>query len=169
MPDTDLLHFEPFRLDLGAERLWRGSEVVRLTAKAWAVLHYLVDHAEHLVPQEALMQAVWGTPYVSEAALTVSIGEIRRALGDTAQAPRFMETVLGRGYRFVGEVTCSQRHIGSRGSSCCSPPARIEARRSTCRQRGAARLSWKPRQPAFSKPWSWPVANRPNRGSCAPP
>jgi DNA-binding winged helix-turn-helix (wHTH) protein/predicted ATPase len=100
-------YFAPFHLDLGAERLWQGTEPVRLTAKAFAVLCYLVEHAGQLVTKDALFAAAWASAYVSEAALAVCIGEIRRALGDAAQTPQYLETVRGRGYRFVAPVTVS--------------------------------------------------------------
>jgi predicted ATPase/DNA-binding winged helix-turn-helix (wHTH) protein len=105
MRDTRVFGFAPFRLDLGSERLWREEEVVRLTAKAFAVLCYLVEQAGKLVTKDELFEAVWPETAVSEAALTVCIGEIRRALGESAQSPRFLETVRGRGYRFLALVT----------------------------------------------------------------
>jgi len=52
-------HFGPCHLDLGAEQLWQGPEVVRLTAKAFAVLRHLVAHAGQLVTKEDLFAAVW--------------------------------------------------------------------------------------------------------------
>ena len=104
MRDTRVLEFAAFRLDLGAERLWRGAETVQLTAKAFGVLRHLVSHTGRLVTRDELIEAVWALPYVSEAALTVCIGEIRRALGDTTRAPQYVETVRGRGYRFVAPV-----------------------------------------------------------------
>jgi DNA-binding winged helix-turn-helix (wHTH) protein/predicted ATPase len=105
MPETRTWSFAPFHLDLGAARLWQGTEPVRLTAKAFAVLCYLVEHAGQLVTKDDLFAAAWASVHVSEAALAVCIREIRRALGDTAQAPRYLETVRGRGYRFVAPVT----------------------------------------------------------------
>ena len=105
MRETRVLEFVPFRLDLGAERLWRGTQAVRLTPKAFAVLCHLVCHAGHLVTKDELVAAAWALPYVSEAALTVCLSEIRRALGDTVRAPQFLETVRGRGYRFCAPVT----------------------------------------------------------------
>ena len=107
MPETRTWYFAPFRLDLGDERLWRGTEPVRLTAKALAVLGYLVEHAGQLVTKDDLFAAVWAAAYVSDAALSVCIGELRRALGDTAQTPRYLATVRGRGYRFVAPITAS--------------------------------------------------------------
>src|SRR5919198_17122 len=107
MRDTRVLVFTPFRLDLGAELLWRDTQAGRLPAKGFAVLHYLVVHAGQLVTKDELIDAVWALPNVSEAALTVCIGEIRRALGDTARDPQFLETVRGRGYRFCVPVLAS--------------------------------------------------------------
>jgi DNA-binding winged helix-turn-helix (wHTH) protein/tetratricopeptide (TPR) repeat protein len=105
MRDTRVFCFAPFRLDLGAERLWRGEESVQLTAKAFAVLRYLVEHAGPVVTKTELFDAVWALTAVSDAALTVCIGEIRRALQDTAQRPQFLETVRGRRYRFIVPVS----------------------------------------------------------------
>jgi DNA-binding winged helix-turn-helix (wHTH) protein len=123
MRDTRVLEFAPFRLDLGAERLWRGAQAVRLTAKAFAVLRYLVSHAGHLVTRDELRDAVWTLPAVSEAAMTVCVGEIRRALGDAAQTPRFLETVRGRGYRFCAPVTVVGPSPGLSGRETPSPLA----------------------------------------------
>ena len=112
MRETCVLEFVPFRLDLGAERLWRDAQAVPLTAKAFAVLHYLVIHAGRLVTRDELFEAVWALPVVSDAALTVCIGEIRRALGDTARPPQFLETVRGRGYRFCAAVRVAPGTLG---------------------------------------------------------
>ena len=105
MVETRIWHFASFRLDLADERLWRGTEAVRLTAKAFGVLRYLVAHAGHLVTRDDLIAAVWDVTYVSEAALAACIREVRQALGDVAQTPQYVETVRGRGYRFVAPVT----------------------------------------------------------------
>ena len=99
--DAQILVFGSYHLDLSREQLRRGQDVAPLTNKAFAVLRYLVEHADQLVTRDALMQAVWPDTYVSEAALTVCIHELRQALDDRAQAPRFIETLRGRGYRFL--------------------------------------------------------------------
>jgi len=105
MAETRVWHFGPFRLDEGAERLWCGAEAVRLTAKAFAVLRYLVEHAGPLVTKEELFSTVWSGVSVSDAALAVCIRELRQAMGDAAQTPQYVETVRGRGYRFLAPVT----------------------------------------------------------------
>src|SRR5215510_14940945 len=103
-PEPDLV-FPPFRLDLEHEQLWRGTDQVPLRPKAFAVLHYLVAHAPRLVTSEELLQAVWRGAYVSEGLLRSYIRELRAVLGDEAQAPRFIATVVRRGWRFLAPMT----------------------------------------------------------------
>lgn len=94
----------PFRVDVPNEQLWQGTEVIRLTSKAFAVLCYLLHHAGQLVTKDTLFDAVWFETSVSDAALTVCISELRRALGDQPRTPRFIETVHRRGYRLIAPV-----------------------------------------------------------------
>src|SRR5262245_43003490 len=96
--------FGPFRLDLPNERVWREQEVLKLGRKAFAVLRYLVEHPGQLVSKEALFAAVWPEVVVGDAALTVCIRELRRVLRDDSKASQYIETVYGRGYRFIGTV-----------------------------------------------------------------
>src|SRR5262245_31162803 len=95
------LTFEGFTLDTVNERLLLGDEIVALTPKGFAVLRCLVEHGGELVKKEALLRAGWADTHVADAVLKVSILEIRRALGDDAAVPRFIETVPRRGYRFI--------------------------------------------------------------------
>jgi DNA-binding winged helix-turn-helix (wHTH) protein len=97
--------FDVYRLDVANEQLWCGEQVLPLTAKALRVLGLLVAHAGQLVSKDTLFEAVWPEAAVSDGVLTNCIGELRRALGDTAQTPRFIQTVHRRGYRFLAPVT----------------------------------------------------------------
>jgi class 3 adenylate cyclase/predicted ATPase len=97
-------HFGGFRLDPDNACLWRGAQAIALTPKAFDVLHYLVTHPDQLVSKDILLDAVWPETAVSDAVVRIAIGELRRALSDTAQAPRFIATVPRRGYRFVAPV-----------------------------------------------------------------
>ena len=115
MRETPSLRFASFRLDLGAEQLWRGEEARPLTRKAFAALCYLVVRAGQLVTKDELIAAVWAVPYVSDMALAACIREIRRALEEQAQAPRFVETVRGRGYRFLAAVTAGEPSAATAG------------------------------------------------------
>src|SRR5215468_5753588 len=96
--------FADFRLDPANACLWRGTQPVALTPKAFDVLQYLVTHADRLVTKDTLLDAVWPELAISDVVVRVAIGELRRVLGDTAQAPRFIATVHRRGYRFVAPV-----------------------------------------------------------------
>src|SRR5690349_1731192 len=96
------IHFPPYRLDAADGRVWRGCEQVTLRPKSFDLLLFLLDHAGTLVKKDALMRAIWPDTHVSDAVLRSCIGEIRRALDDVSQAPKFIETVHRRGYRFIG-------------------------------------------------------------------
>src|SRR5262250_2924010 len=97
-------HFADFRLDPANACLWRGTQPLALTPKAFDVLHYLVTHPDRLVTKDTLLDAVWPETAVSDTVVRIAIGELRKALGDTVQAPRFIATVLRRGYRFIAPV-----------------------------------------------------------------
>jgi DNA-binding winged helix-turn-helix (wHTH) protein/tetratricopeptide (TPR) repeat protein len=99
------LTFGEFSLDLTEERLRCDSEVVALTPKAFAVLRRLAEAGGHVVTKEELLRAGWPKTHVSDGVLKVIILEIRRALGDDSAAPRFIETVPHRGYRFIAPRT----------------------------------------------------------------
>ncbi|MGH7311572.1 MAG: ATP-binding protein, partial [Candidatus Rokuibacteriota bacterium] len=96
--------FGPFRLDAGTESVWRDAEEIRLRPKTFALLRYLAGHPGRLVTKDELVEAVWRGVAVGDAALAVCVGEIRKALGDEARTPRFIETVHRRGYRFIGSA-----------------------------------------------------------------
>ncbi|HYC15141.1 MAG TPA: AAA family ATPase, partial [Stellaceae bacterium] len=73
--------------------------------KTWAVLQYLVNRAGVLVTKDDLLDAVWTDTSITEAVLNKSIGELRRALGDSVKSPRFIETVQRRGFRFIAPLS----------------------------------------------------------------
>jgi adenylate cyclase len=119
-----LLHFEPFRLDVPNAQLWRGPEVIRLTSKALAVLRYLAERSGQLVTKAELLEKVWSGVVVSESALVVCIRQLRRALEDARRTPQFIETVHGRGYRFIAPVSPSAHPVsGSTFQVSSSQPA----------------------------------------------
>lgn len=104
---TDLksdLSFGDFRLDRADERLWGPDGPIKLGNKAYRVLSLLAEHEGRLLTKEALFSSVWDGTIVSESALTSVIKELRRALGDESRTPRFIESVYGRGYRFIEPI-----------------------------------------------------------------
>jgi adenylate cyclase len=120
--------FGPFRLQVDAEILFRGSEPLRVGRRAVAVLRALLECPGVPVSKDALMQAAWPGLAVEEANLTVQIAALRRVLDEEPGADCWIETLPRRGYRFVGSATRSN-------GSVVSMPARAE---------GAPPLSDKP-------------------------
>ena len=93
-PDVRL--FGPFRLDVGDQRLFKDGKEIKLRRKPFAILRCLTAHPQRLVAQDELVEAVWGKIAMSESLLRTHVSEVRRALGEGA-----VETVVGRGYRFL--------------------------------------------------------------------
>jgi DNA-binding winged helix-turn-helix (wHTH) protein/predicted ATPase len=126
--------FGPFVLDLRNERLWRGPDELVLRPKTFAVLSHLVQHAGDLVSRDALLEAVWPGIAVTEAVLTVCIGEIRQALGDDPRAAQYVETVHRRGYRFIPAVASMPPSSPSRPPASSPHPASLVGRDAELRQ-----------------------------------
>ncbi|HEU4687956.1 MAG TPA: winged helix-turn-helix domain-containing protein [Vicinamibacterales bacterium] len=99
--------FGPFRLDRPNRRLHRGASVISLRPKTFAVLDYLVARSGRLVTKDQVLAAVWPETAVTDTVLKVCVREIRDALGDDAEAPRFVETAHRLGYRFIAQVLCT--------------------------------------------------------------
>src|SRR5215472_4159224 len=104
MGQASLIDFPPFHVDVANEQLWRGLEQIHLRPKTFAALRYLIVHAQQLVTKETLFHVLWPETSVSDSVLMVCMRELRKALGDEARAPRFIETVHGRGYRFLPTI-----------------------------------------------------------------
>jgi TolB-like protein/DNA-binding winged helix-turn-helix (wHTH) protein/Flp pilus assembly protein TadD len=97
--------FKAFRLDRANHLLWRNDERVPIAPKGFDVLAYLVEHAGQVVAQDEILEALWPETYVNPEVLRKYILEIRKALGDRADKPEFIETVPKRGYQFIAAVT----------------------------------------------------------------
>ena len=113
MADTRALVFDSFRLDPVNECVWHGEQALQLTPKAFALLRYLAEHPGQLVTKDELLKVVWPEVVVSEGVLTTHIGVLRQALGDKAKAPRYIETVHRRGYRFIASLSSAQQVVSS--------------------------------------------------------
>jgi DNA-binding winged helix-turn-helix (wHTH) protein/predicted ATPase len=101
MAQERYLTFGPFRLDATQGRLWREEQVIALRPRTLAMLRYLVEHPGRLVTKAELRQHVWAGTHVTDTVLRVCVQEIRAALGDAADAPRYLATVGRQGYRFL--------------------------------------------------------------------
>ena len=104
------LLFGHFRLDLASRQLWRDQELLSLTPKAMDLLVFLAEHQGELITRDQLFEALWPGVVVADHALSVQILEIRKALGDHAQNPQYIETRHRKGYRFCAPVEVVQEH-----------------------------------------------------------
>jgi adenylate cyclase len=101
----DYLCFGSFRFEPSTARLWQHKDEIKLTPKAAAVLGLLLDRAGQPVTKEDLFASVWRNSVVSDDALVTCIQELRKALGDDAKHPRYIQTRHRSGYLFVADVS----------------------------------------------------------------
>lgn len=100
------IRFGVFELDLRAGELRKNGLRVRLQQQPFEVLAMLLEHPGEVVSREELKKKLWpADTFVDfDHGLNKAINKIRGALGDSAESPRFVETVARRGYRFLAEV-----------------------------------------------------------------
>jgi len=92
-------------LDRSSRTAKLGEESLLLTARAFAVLEHLMLHAKEVISRERMLDEVWGWGFPTPTrAVDIRVAELRKALGDDPSNPRFIETVIGHGYRFLGDV-----------------------------------------------------------------
>ncbi len=99
-----LYRFGDFELDADLYQLRREKQLVEIGPKAFDLLLYLIRHPQRIVSRAELVREVWHAEAVSDSSVPTCITAVRRAIGDDAATPTFIETVRGRGYRFVVEV-----------------------------------------------------------------
>jgi len=112
--------FDDVILDCENFRIQKAGETRDLTPRAFDVLIFLVENHGRVVEKQELFEKVWKEKFVSDNALTRSIKEVRQAIGDSADSPRYIETVPRRGYRFVAPV--SVRELAQRESDWSKAP-----------------------------------------------
>src|SRR5258707_14840545 len=93
-------------LDLGRYELRRSGRRVRLEKKPMELLIFLVQRREQLVSREDIVAKLWRSDLFVDTERNINniVRKIRTALGDDAAKPRFLETVVGKGYRFIGPI-----------------------------------------------------------------
>ena len=101
---SHLYQFGEFTVDRDQKVLFRNGVPLPLTPKVFDILIVLVENWGHIVEKDVLMRRVWPDTFVEDANLAFNIQRLRKALGDNAREPRFIETVARRGYRFIANV-----------------------------------------------------------------
>jgi DNA-binding response OmpR family regulator len=108
-------------LDESNARLTRDGKPLDLPPKAFSVLCLLVRNHERLVTKDELLDAVWGHRHVSESVLKTVINQLRTQLGDDPRAPRYIETLNRRGYRFIAQVAATSGRRPSLAAADAGP------------------------------------------------
>lgn len=100
------LAFGLFEVDLSTGELWRAGHRIKLQSQPFKVLTVLLEHAGEVVSREELQFRLWGNDTIVDFdhSLATAINKIREALRDSAENPRFVETLARRGYRFIAPV-----------------------------------------------------------------
>ena len=120
-----LLRFGAFELDLRQNELRRAGVLLKLTPQQFRVLRMLAEHSGDVCTREQIQQEIWGGETFVDfgRSLNVCIAQIRAVLNDDSDAPRFIQTVPRRGYRFVAPVEQEPAAI-------TPPPAAVPVSRS---------------------------------------
>jgi DNA-binding winged helix-turn-helix (wHTH) protein len=120
--------FGPFRLDAETDALFRGGDPVSLGRRAVALLRVLVEQRGIPVSKNALMDAAWAGLTVEESNLAVQIGALRRVLGEEPGGENWIETLPGRGYRFVGPASIRDQGAVTAASEAVNFPVAVDSR-----------------------------------------
>ena len=106
------LRFAAFELNSTTGELRQRGDLIKLAPQPFKVLELLVRRSGEVVTRDEIRDHVWhGDTFVDfEQGLNFCIRQIREGLGDTADAPRFIETLPRRGYRFLMPVNASEPH-----------------------------------------------------------
>ena len=99
--------FGEFELDLDTQQLRKGQEVTRLERRPFDLLAMLVENRDRMVSREEIIAGLWpGNVIIDfDAGLNTLVRKVRSALGDSADDPRYVETIPGKGYRFIATIT----------------------------------------------------------------
>src|SRR6186713_3663420 len=96
--------FGSFQLDEERFELRQGGTLINVQPRVLETILFLARHANRLVTKEDLIAGPWKGVKVSDAALSQAISQARAALGEDTTTPEFIETVRGKGFRFLGEL-----------------------------------------------------------------
>src|SRR5215469_5050766 len=107
------IRFGPFAMDENAGELFKDGLKVRLQEQPLQILQTLLEHPGQVVTREELRRRAWPSDtFVNfDHGINNAINRLREALGDTAETPRFIETLPKRGYRFIGELDTGHSHV----------------------------------------------------------
>src|ERR1700680_835909 len=109
MGTDSILHFDEYELDLEAAQLRRRGRKVKLAPQPFKLLCLLANSEGRILTRDTIRQHLWNGTFVDfEHGLNFCMREVRRALRDRVERPRFIETIPRRGYRFIAKLSLNQ-------------------------------------------------------------
>jgi TolB-like protein/DNA-binding winged helix-turn-helix (wHTH) protein/Tfp pilus assembly protein PilF len=120
-----ILRFGAFELDVRSGELRRSGVLIRLSPQQLRLLRFLAEHAGQVCTREEIQREIWGSEVFVDfdRGLNVCIAQIRAALNDDSEAPRFIQTAPRRGYRFLAPV----EQVTAASAIALPEPARVRA------------------------------------------
>jgi DNA-binding winged helix-turn-helix (wHTH) protein len=113
-PIPAVVRFGDFELDLRSQELRRGRLRLNLETKSFQILELLVENSDRLVTRRELREKLWPDSFVEfDRGIYTAMNRLRKALGDTTENPRYIQTRSGLGYRFVAPVSPALVRTGS--------------------------------------------------------
>src|ERR1019366_8116640 len=142
MSDPSLVRFGAFELDLRTGELRKHGIRLKLQDQPFQVLQALVERPGELVTREDLQRKIWadGTFVDFDQSLNRAVNKVREALGDTAENPRYIETMARRGYRFIAPVEGAPKLAAP--VKCPPKPVAPTASQAATAGRPWGRISW---------------------------
>lgn len=139
---SERVQFGPFEADLHTHELWKYGTRIKLVGQPFEVLAILLSKPGELVTRDALRERLWpGDTFVDfNHGLNAAVNKLREALGDSAEAPRYVETLPRRGYRFIAPVT--------RGATAAYAPPAPPPVAESHRAESVPSFQWEPRSGA---------------------
>ena len=98
-------------VSLSDERIWRAGTVVPVRRQVFRLLNLFLENPREVLTKERILGSVWPETHVSDASVKASVALLRRLLGDDGATPRFIETVRGRGYRYLGGLRVGEADV----------------------------------------------------------
>lgn len=98
------IEFGDFTLDEEAGELLSAEGAVPLMPTEYRLLRYFAGHPKRLLAKQELLDAIWPDAHVTDASLARAVATLRKALGDAAREPRYIETLPRRGYKFIAAI-----------------------------------------------------------------
>ncbi|MEM6498640.1 MAG: winged helix-turn-helix domain-containing protein [Pseudomonadota bacterium] len=123
--------FDGFEVDLALRELRENGEARAIEPKAFDLLVLLIENSERVVPKDELVERVWDGRFITDSAVSTAIKAVRQAIGDDGRTQRFIRTVHGHGFRFVGDAVelSAANNLQPALPGSISPPHNLRKRR----------------------------------------